>query len=502
VALPDYFARNSTAALQAVSGMDRNAFLQQVEDTSIGISLGRPATSYQGSLIAEMLVRLVVRFYPRLAIHAARGTSNLRDELAALAVAINPNIELDEGDATVNLLVGKAGSKQEAPAIHVGSTGWTALVSDSERMPLGSSRVPFGAGGAACLAAAMAFSAIFERGNHLPPHRSREVSLLTRQGITSPQEPEPFPIDLGEFTLVGNGAIGNAAVWALSKAEVLGTIHLVDHEQIDLGNLQRYVLGRRADEGAAKVAVAQRALVGGLVGACHYESWSDFTAAYGPYLDRVLLALDTARDRRAVQASLPRWIANAWTQPGDLGLSVHPKFSHGACVCCLYLPAGERASDDVVIAGALGIPERVRDVRLALYSGDPISIALLEVIAERLGVSRASVAAFEGRSIRALYSEGVCGGAVLSLERAALPAEQLHVPLAPQSAFAGMLLASSIVADSVRSRQPSTTVTHLNILRPFGELLTAHASPDPRGICICQDPDFVARYQEKYHQAA
>ena len=56
-------------------------------------------------------------------------------------------------------------------------------------------------------------------------------------------------------------------------------------------------------------------------------------------VDRLLLALDSAYHRRAAQASLPRWIANAWTQPGDLGVSTHD-FLDGACVYCLYLPDG------------------------------------------------------------------------------------------------------------------------------------------------------------------
>jgi hypothetical protein len=32
-----------------------------------------------------------------------------------------------------------------------------------------------------------------------------------------------------------------------------------------------------------------------------------------------LAGVDSARDRRAVQAALPGWAMNAWTQPGDLG---------------------------------------------------------------------------------------------------------------------------------------------------------------------------------------
>jgi len=101
---------------------------------------------------------------------------------------------------------------------------------------------------------------------------------------------------------------------------------------------QRYVLGERSDEGRSKVELAKSYLRGPLKPVAHQKKWAEFVRTAGYDWPHVLVALDTAADRRSVQASLPKWIANSWTQPGDLGLSVHGQFDGpGACLSCLYL---------------------------------------------------------------------------------------------------------------------------------------------------------------------
>ena len=75
-------------------------------------------------------------------------------------------------------------------------------------------------------------------------------------------------------------------------------------------------------------------------------------------------------DRRAVQASLPEWIGNAWTQPGDLGVSLH-RFQAGACLSCLYLPAHATPSEDAIVAEALRIPDHVMEIRKSLHFSEP-----------------------------------------------------------------------------------------------------------------------------------
>lgn len=499
MALADYFARSSAAAVQAVAELTQDLFRRKAETANVGIRFGHDSvSSMEGRAILDMLIRLVARLYPSVSIQGDPAAGDLSTELAELALRINPSIDVHDGPTSLNFIVGDHHGSDSGTEVFVGSNAWNAYVSMDKPLPLGASDIPFGAGAAACLAAALAFRVIFAPSTVIDSDGGAEFSTLTRQGRASPGRSKGDTFELGEVVLAGAGAVGNAAAWALCRMRSQGTVHLVDPQRVDLGNLQRYVLCERDDEAVEKVVVAARAFHGDVVAIPHAETWADFAASRGYEIDRVLIGLDSARDRRAVQTSLPRWIANAWTQPGDLGLSTHPRFGKGACLWCLYLPAGPRPSDDIVVAQALGIPERFRDVRMLLANGAPVPSELLAVIAERLGAATSDVAAFEGQPIRRLYAEGVCGGAVIPLERSGAPPEELHVPLAPQSAFAGVILSAALAASVSGEEKEVTTVTRLDVLRKFGEQLTLETQADPRGLCICHDADFIDRYQHKY----
>jgi hypothetical protein len=159
-----------------------------------------------------------------------------------------------------------------------------------------------------------------------------------------------------------------------------GVVHVVDHRTVDLGNLQRYVMAERSDETNNKVVVLARYFVGGIQAKRHAIKLEDFVATQGYTWPRMILALDSARDRRAAQASLPQWIANAWTQPGDLGVSRH-NFLDGACVACLYLPDHVVENEDAIVASALGIPNYLIQIRTLLHNGEGVSRNLLDAIA-------------------------------------------------------------------------------------------------------------------------
>ena len=74
----------------------------------------------------------------------------------------------------------------------------------------------------------------------------------------------------------------------------------------------------------------------------HQKLWSEFLGHVEDWrIDQVLVALDSAQDRIALQSSLPKWIANGWTRGGEAGVSVHKSFgSEYACLACVYMPTG------------------------------------------------------------------------------------------------------------------------------------------------------------------
>lgn len=205
-----------------------------------------------------------------------------------------------------------------------------------------------------------------------------------------------------------------------------------------------------------------------------------------------MVAVDSAEARREVQSSLPGWISNGWTQTGDLGVSQH-SFHGGACLACLYLPHSTSTSEDEVVARALKIPEQLMLVRDLLYRGMPAPESILELIAERLGIDPDHMADYAQRPLRTLYVEGICGGALVP---AGIATPQMHVPLAHQSALAGVLLAARFARRMTGVIPTSTLVTRVDVRRDVSEFPHQAAGKDPRGICICQDQDYINAYLE------
>jgi hypothetical protein len=490
MALADYYGRAALAAAQILEGFEEERFLAQLSSTPVGVAFDEKVEGPQGEALLDLTVRLLARLYPSLAII---GEGEALGRSRDLARSINPAIELTD-EAEIGIAVG-ARRDPFARTIYAGAAGWDALLDDRRPQPLGRAHNPLGAGAAACLAVAGVFRAVFGLGE-----LDRELRFSTFTGdraegsSAAPRGPWRLP---GEAVLVGVGAIGNAAAWAIGRSPLEGRLHLVDPECVDLGNLQRYVLCAREDVGVAKVELPRAG--GSLELVRHAQRLEDFFACEGWIWDSFLLALDNAPDRRAAQAALPAWIANGWTQPGDLGCSVHPDFcDEGACVACLYLPEGPVPNEDQLVSEALGIPALQMQVRTLLHTGAPLDRGLLGAVAEARGLPLARLLPFEGRSIRELYVEGFCGGAVVAIDAAAPGPREMHVPLAHQSALAGILLAAALARRSLGADPPSTRSTQIDLLAPVGQSLARPLLARGDGRCICEDADFLAAYELKY----
>lgn len=501
MALADYYARTAAAASQVLTGFDEETFRDTLSDTRLGIAFGPDVVSSgEGRALLDLLVRLASRLYPAVTLSPAGGAEELAHDLAALARDINPAIDIDTGEPAVTVAVGPSAPPTTDAVIYAGSDGWDGHVSTQHPCPVGTTSNPFGAGAAACLALANVFRMVF-LGANAPSDQNATLSVLDRAAAPSASQPPADTVDLGEVVLVGAGAIGNSALWALGRTDATGRIHIVDHERVDLSNLQRYVLASRTDEGAVKADMGARHLPESLRPEPHPDTWAAFVDGAGYIWPRVLVALDSAAHRRAVQATLPKWIANAWTQPGDLGLSIHPTLHSGACLACLYLPSGPVPSEDTLIAQVLGIPDRLMQIRELLFSGAGTPQDLLDSAATALSLPLDRLLPFEGKPLRTLYTEGVCGGAVIPLDRVNGPAQEMHVPLAHQSALAGILLAGALVGAAAGRDPEATAVTRLDLMRPLADYLTQPAQKEGNGRCICEDGDFMAAYSAKYPRA-
>ena len=497
MALADFFDRDAVAISQVLQGFETDAFIEQLEGVRVAIAFGEEAaTSRDGRELLDLSVRLAARLYPSLTFATVPAGESFADELMTLARNINPNIETSmTGTPDVALAVGMDAPPVDAPTVfYAGCDGWVGHVGTKGPYQTSDLGNPYGAGFAACMAVANLFRFLFIPGG----------TGLLDDDITFPPDAASFP-SLTEATLtdplvlVGAGAVGNSAVWALARTPLAGDVCLVDPEAVDLSNLQRYVLCARSDEGGVKVEIAANAFEGVLQPLPHRESWASFLEANGYNWERVLVALDSARDRRAVQASLPRWIANAWTQVGDIGVSSHGFLGSGACLACLYLPTHESASEDEIIAEGLRIPGLQHRVRFLLGSGEGTDQDICDAIAAAWEIPSTKLEPWLGRPIRELWVEGVCGGGIIPLGDAGSTPRELHVPLAFQSALAGVLLAAEAVRDVLTAgAQRTTLVRRLDLLRPLGDTSPQAVRKAGDGRCICEDRDFVSAYRAKY----
>lgn len=500
MAFADYYDRAALAASQVLGGFDSDAFRNKLGQSPVGVAIGSDAVaSNEGRVLLDMTVRLLARLYPALAIVPSAGAEEEAARLSELANSINPQIEIDLGqrNTRIGVVVGSDIHVAFDRTVFAGSDGWDAYVSSTTPVAVGTTANPLGAGAAACLAAGEVFKALL-----LSPEQREDVSFSTflrAKGVTDPQVPNTGWSLAADAVLVGLGAVGNGAAWALSRSPLEGRVHLVDDETVELSNLQRYVMASRADEGAVKVELAGSAFKGRLEAVTWKRTWAQFLSEAGYAWEHVLSALDTAGDRRSIQAALPRWVTNAWTQPGDLGVALHSNFGgDGACLYCLYLPDRVAPNEDEVIAYALGVPQLVTEIRTLLHNGEGVQRPFLHAVAVALELPLDAVLPFVGRRIRELYVEGVCGGALLPLGSAGAPRPEVHVPLAHQSALAGVLLAAGLARRCVAGILPVTEVTRLDVLGPIPEFATQPALVAGTGHCVCEDDDYVTAYRRKY----
>jgi hypothetical protein len=456
----------------------------------VGLDVGRSERA-NDIWIADLSVNLLARLYPTLAL---TGRGDHRARCSAIARAINPDIEiLDRADgANVQIAVGSSGS---GSAIMPSASGWVARLTRVPE-PSGADN-PYAAGTAACLAVSEVFRRILLG---TASDRDIELSILDYSAVSGDHE-TLMPHDAGDVLVAGVGAVGNAALWALSRDATLATdLTLLDPERLTLANMQRYALGTLADLDVQKVDVAAREFTTPSVKlsavAATLEEYAD--SHDGAPQPTIMISVDNVDGRRAAQALLPRLVVNGWTGDEGLGASWHELSRDAACLACLYHPRGPRPSATEQAAAALGL-DPVRAAFLWV-SHQGLNGEDIERAASALGVTTSALQAWRGKPLGDLYSDVLCGAAPIDLSKTG---RVESVPLAHQSALAGILMAAELVkrtdASLSRRSQVEPLVSWENVLR---EPPAIWAQPRAREDgCICGDQDYQAVYAQRWQSS-
>jgi ThiF family len=504
MALAPYFSRvrDSVLGLTTVDSDELNGMLAgTVVAVEVSSNVLDDHCRREGALL---LVNLLARLYPRLTIN---GPSEFTSDAGALASRINPEIDVEVSSSSQVATVRVGFAVSDADVV-VDASGWTATV---DREPTGAAASSFATQAAACLGAGELFRSVFAPylGTRSRGGAQDGEFRLTTADVT------PAILDgisIGQHHLAGAGAIGQSCVAALIASPVTGSITIVDPEHIELSNLQRYVLSDPSDVGTLKVdlAAARLAAAGWGVEPVPTVWGADVRSAPGQR--SVLVALDSGRDRIAVAAGLHSALYNAFTQPADLGWSRHENYGVEPCLACLYLPDRLKPSDDELIAAAIG-QHRLRILGY-LTSRVPIGVPLPQLpdvadipkppAAEAWGLTSLlndlilsgviptdQASNWAGKPLGALYSDGICGGALVSSSLARN--DDVTVPVAHQSALAGIMLAFQAVAASVpelRECRPAAIEGRLDMFAGLPQIVERPRQRTPR--CLCSDADFLS----------
>lgn len=509
MALATYFYKNAQAATLLLRGLDSTALRGILERELIGVCFDKNAVeTNEGRASLDLAVRLLSRLYPNIVLFAADGTAKqYLGRLRTQAKRINPDISITTNLklATRALVFGTTVLEKSLACSgstwYVGSSNWTAYLSMSKPVQSGSTSNPFGAGVAACLACANLFRRIFAGQLHSDTVDSEvSFSVFTlAKPYSKTADPALESVYMPDVHLIGAGAVGNGFLWAVNRVDCTGTLHVVDPEPIEESNLQRYSMASSADMGVAKSRLAKQWLRDGnsrrLKVVPQNMAWANYIDQLtSRRLDTVVTAVDSAQARIQIQASLPKRIFNAWTQAGEAGVSRHEFLGDAACLACLYMPRGEVLHQDQLVLRSLRLPDdQLKPIRQRLQQGIPTDRGFLELIASHSKVPLGALLPYEGRKLNDLYVEAICGGAVMAFG-SNQAGSQAEVPMAFQSALAGILLAAELMV----KRDMVLNITQLDLLRPFPDTPSHPSRKSSRLTCICADEDFKAAYRRKY----
>jgi hypothetical protein len=514
MALAPFFDKALQSASVILGGVSADLIRRTLSSSTVAIVIDEGgAASPEGRATFELLADLVARLYPSIHLVAlAPGADELVQRAQRRVAEINPLIEISnsvDDPPTIILVVGSTPFAARCPVLYAGSDGWVARVSTATPVGSGSSTLPYGAGVAACIGAANAFRCVFQE--HLGQPKLDQDLTLNAVNFSTDASAAPVPtsigeIDLGETFLIGLGAIGHGAVWALERqAGLHGVFHLIDDEDYDGTNPQRYVGTTHAEVGPKVAALRDRLAEAhrGLQATGHRVAWDEFLSARNDWrLDRVAVAVDSADDRLLIQSSLPRLVLNAWTQRDNVGVSRH-EFLSSACLCCLYIPDTQVPDQDDLVAAQLKFgteEDTVKVVREWIDTGKPMTSELVAQIETQVSVPPGTLAGYVGQPLMSLYQREACGGGILNAGgHLGDGGAAVEVPMAFQSALAGIMLAAEIVCSAAPIRPAGLpTRTEINLLKPIKGTLNSPEAKHGSGRCLCQDPDFVSAYRSKY----
>jgi len=336
--------------------------------------------------------------------------------------------------AHAELVIGAIRGRTNGPHLYLQVDGTAASVTSHPGQPQPCSPIP-----AVCrlLSACYAAGALVYRATgSVMPYTVNDPLIIRFEELGLELSRLDDPIDLGHAYLAGAGAIGNGFLWAGRYLDLRGRLEIVDDDHVTSGNLNRQVWFLPEDIGKPKatrlVALAQPYFpsLQLVPRRCRLQDLQE--RSDGPWLQRLLVAVDSRRARRELQNEFPGEVFDASTTDiREVVIHHHKQPTTHACLSCIYEPDEAEFSREHHIAEHLGVSiEEVRSERISAESAN--------VIAARFpGLSAAEITGVAYDSLfKTLCSSGRLGSP---------DDKRILAPFAFVSVLAGTLLAVELI---------------------------------------------------------
>lgn len=244
------------------------------------------------------------------------------------------------------------------------------------------------------------------------------------------------PVDIGHAYLAGAGAIGNGLLWAAQHLDLRGRLEIADDDSVDSGNLNRQMWFDTDDIGLKKVeriALKAQPFFHSLELVPRDMRIQDLPEkSSGPWLRRLIVAVDSRRARRQLQNELPREVFDASTTDiREVVVHYNRQPTTDACLSCIYEPDKEELSREQHIADHLGVSvDAVRCERIS----DAAAITIADRFPDLISTDLIGVA------YDTLFKQ-LCGEGILKTASG----RQVVAPFGFVSVLAGALLAVELV---------------------------------------------------------
>lgn len=511
MALASYFSKDVLAFSQVLKKATNDDFESILNSNIVEIAFDNSIKDGEGSVSLDLAISLLSRLYPKIKISdLTNENQEIVEKLTEKASAINSSIEITQETPTISLVIGstKLDNDNLRKIIYVGSDRWIAKLSTENPVGSGNSNLPFAAGASVCIGVSNVFRFIFNKLiDDCEFDNDVKLSLINLTQTDEFEKNDIDQIDIDKIILVGFGAIGNGFVWALSNTpNIKGRFTIIDHEKIELSNLQRYCLAEEKHIGMSKVNIAENLFRDTEIELNTFESkWAEYLNLNGNWKNElVCVGVDSAKDRIAIQSSLPKTILNAYTENNLIGITRHSNFVESACLSCGFIPEQKVKDYSLIVADNLKIPSQERLIREYLYNNIPVDRKIIELVAKANSVEIKELLQYEGQNINIFYSTVVCGGYLLSKSNSNGEAIDIEAPLAFQSALAGILLASELIISKLELRSTEfKNHTQLYPLFPIKRDINPNnhtMERDKTSRCICDDEDFKKAYVNKWNE--